>query len=193
MLFWTEERTAIAVKLRNEGLSASLIAARIGGCTRNAVIGKLHRMGMNCNSSPAVRRYRNGHASALTRRRRKTERTVAERLNDFRMRAERQAMVQAAIERAEIQAGPDLLRPVDQMVKTVDLGPGMCKWPYGTGPYMHCGLGRVPGSSYCDFHHKRAFRPVQPERPTSTSPSRLHSNMSTKFVPTEFDKAVEPV
>src|ERR671938_19827 len=45
---WTDERVEILVKLWNEGLSASQIAAEIGGnVSRNAVIGKVHRLGLS--------------------------------------------------------------------------------------------------------------------------------------------------
>jgi GcrA cell cycle regulator len=44
---WTEERVARLTKLWQDGLSASQIAADLGGVTRNAVIGKVHRLGMS--------------------------------------------------------------------------------------------------------------------------------------------------
>ena len=43
---WTDERVELLKKLWAEGLSASQIAARLGGVTRNAVIGKAHRLGL---------------------------------------------------------------------------------------------------------------------------------------------------
>src|SRR2546423_14227141 len=42
---WTDERVELLKKLWAEGLSASQIAAELGGITRNAVIGKVHRLG----------------------------------------------------------------------------------------------------------------------------------------------------
>src|SRR5580700_3480057 len=44
---WTEERVENLKKLWGEGLSASQIAAELGGITRNAVIGKVHRLGLS--------------------------------------------------------------------------------------------------------------------------------------------------
>src|ERR1700687_3104374 len=44
---WTEERVESLKKLWGEGLSASQIAAELGGITRNAVIGKVHRLGLS--------------------------------------------------------------------------------------------------------------------------------------------------
>ncbi len=44
---WTDERVELLKRLWGEGLSASQIAAEIGGVTRNAVIGKVHRLGLS--------------------------------------------------------------------------------------------------------------------------------------------------
>ena len=44
---WTDERVELLKKLWAEGLSASQIAGRLGGVTRNAVIGKVHRLGLS--------------------------------------------------------------------------------------------------------------------------------------------------
>jgi GcrA cell cycle regulator len=44
---WTDERVELLKKLWTEGLSASQVAGRLGGVTRNAVIGKVHRLGLS--------------------------------------------------------------------------------------------------------------------------------------------------
>ena len=44
---WTDDRVELLKKLWTEGLSASQIANRLGGATRNAVIGKVHRLGLS--------------------------------------------------------------------------------------------------------------------------------------------------
>ncbi len=49
---WTDERTAECVSLWKGGASAGQIAIKLGGTTRNAVIGKLHRMGINSRNVP---------------------------------------------------------------------------------------------------------------------------------------------
>ena len=43
---WTDDRVEILKKLWVEGQSASQIAKELGGVTRNAVIGKVHRLGL---------------------------------------------------------------------------------------------------------------------------------------------------
>ncbi|HLI10567.1 MAG TPA: GcrA family cell cycle regulator [Alphaproteobacteria bacterium] len=49
---WTEERIAILRRLWAQGLSASQIAEQLGSVTRNAVIGKAHRLGLAGRPSP---------------------------------------------------------------------------------------------------------------------------------------------
>ena len=44
---WTDERVEILKKMWGEGQSASVIAKELGGVTRNAVIGKVHRLGLS--------------------------------------------------------------------------------------------------------------------------------------------------
>ncbi len=44
---WTNERVELLKKLWGDGLSASQIAGELGGVTRNAVIGKVHRLGLS--------------------------------------------------------------------------------------------------------------------------------------------------
>ena len=44
---WTDERVELLKKMWSEGQSASQIAKELGGVTRNAVIGKVHRLGLS--------------------------------------------------------------------------------------------------------------------------------------------------
>src|SRR6478672_10898235 len=44
---WTDDRVELLKRLWAEGLSASQIAGELGGITRNAVIGKVHRLGLS--------------------------------------------------------------------------------------------------------------------------------------------------
>src|SRR5258705_8478783 len=61
---WTDGRVELLKKLWAEGLSASQIAGELGGITRNAVIGKVHRLGLSgrakspSSSGPRVRKPR---------------------------------------------------------------------------------------------------------------------------------------
>jgi len=49
---WNDERVAALQRLWAQGLSASQIAERLGNVTRNAVIGKAHRLGLASRPSP---------------------------------------------------------------------------------------------------------------------------------------------
>ncbi len=63
---WTDERVELLKKLWADGLSASQIAAELGGITRNAVIGKVHRLGLSgrakspSSATPRPRKPRSG-------------------------------------------------------------------------------------------------------------------------------------
>ena len=68
---WTDERVELLKKLWSDGLSASQIAAELGGITRNAVIGKVHRLGLSGRAkaaSSAAPRQRNRRTLADRRR-----------------------------------------------------------------------------------------------------------------------------
>lgn len=57
---WSPDRVKLATTLWTEGFSAGQIAARLGGITRNAVIGKLNRMGFQRNKAFNVANKRAG-------------------------------------------------------------------------------------------------------------------------------------
>ena len=50
---WTDDRVEILKKMWGEGKSASQIAKELGGVTRNAVIGKVHRLGLSNRATTA--------------------------------------------------------------------------------------------------------------------------------------------
>src|SRR5476649_1045832 len=50
---WTDERVESLKRLWLDGLSASQIAKQLGGVTRNAVIGKVHRLGLSGRATPS--------------------------------------------------------------------------------------------------------------------------------------------
>ena len=49
---WTDERVSLLKKLWGEGKTAAEIASTLGGVTRNAVIGKAHRLKLSNRMSP---------------------------------------------------------------------------------------------------------------------------------------------
>ncbi|HWT98692.1 MAG TPA: GcrA family cell cycle regulator, partial [Terriglobales bacterium] len=70
---WTEQRIETLRKLWGQGQTASQIAAILGGITRNAVIGKAHRLGLTGRPSPIKREA--GSSATPTRRKASTTRT----------------------------------------------------------------------------------------------------------------------
>ncbi|HEX3991735.1 MAG TPA: GcrA family cell cycle regulator, partial [Acetobacteraceae bacterium] len=59
MTYWTDDRIESLKSLWQEGLSASQVACALGGVTRNAVIGKVHRLGLaGRDGAPRVSRPR---------------------------------------------------------------------------------------------------------------------------------------
>jgi GcrA cell cycle regulator len=55
-MVWTDHRVDELKKLWNEGKTASQIADELGHVTRNAVIGKAHRLGLSSRPSPIKRK-----------------------------------------------------------------------------------------------------------------------------------------
>src|SRR5689334_4920829 len=66
-MHWTDERVELLKELWSEGLSASRIAAQLGGVTRNAVIGKVHRLRLSGRGkSPSAAGSRKASSSSHT-------------------------------------------------------------------------------------------------------------------------------
>ena len=77
---WTDERVERLKTLWSEGLSASQIATELGAVTRNAVIGKVHRLGLSGRAKPQVQPAR-PQAAAPQRVKAAPSRTVAQSSN----------------------------------------------------------------------------------------------------------------
>ena len=159
---WTDERVELLKKLWSEGLSASQIAAELGGVTRNAVIGKVHRLGLSGRGQdqrrPARPRPRKPRARRATCRR---------ALGD----AARQHGAGAALapSRPSRAAGrspnpldEDVVIPFSERVTIMELRENMCRWPMGdptTPEFRFCGGGAATGLPYCAHHARIAYQP----------------------------------
>ena len=156
---WTEERVELLKKLWAEGLSASQVAKQLGGVTRNAVIGKIHRLGLS--------------GRATTNR--------APRARPAAPRAAAPRPQQTATARpAAVKETPSLPDPEPQIQMPVEISPGMlatvltltehtCKWPIGdpgTEGFHFCGHKADAAQPYCTAHARLAYQPVQPRRRT---------------------------
>jgi GcrA cell cycle regulator len=168
---WTDERVESLKKLWQEGLSASQIAGRLGGVTRNAVIGKVHRLGLAGRATTTrMKSHRPRRIPAAPRPRppQKTSRFNAPPLSPLR-----------ELYRAE---GEGWTPPVEEVViplherKTLNqLTESCCRWPIGDpqdADFHFCARKKVPGLPYCETHARRAFQPPQARRRDQTAPAR---------------------
>ena len=133
---WTDERVALLKKLWGEGKSAAEIAKALGGgLTRNAVIGKAHRLKLSNRISP-IQQNNKKPVSAVPR-------IVEEK-------------------KAPAPAPAKVIKNKGSGVQMVELKERMCRWPHGDPKEAHnfffCGDECVPGLPYCDDHAKAAYQ-----------------------------------
>ena len=141
---WTPERENQLRELWNAGLSASRIAAELGGTTRNAVIGKAHRLGLSGRTTRKGSGVSKGGMRLVSR------------------------SSSPRIARAHIR--PRYIEPVERSefaVNLEELTDKHCKWPLGdprTREFHFCGAARMEGMSYCEYHCAVAYQvPVRRE------------------------------
>ncbi len=133
---WTPEREEMLKQLWQQGLSASRIAQELGNTTRNAVIGKAHRLGL---SGRTTRKVGPKPASSLSRRSGNTARTPRP------------------------IARPRYIEPVERSAYAVDLielTEQHCKWPVGdprSKEFHFCGANRAESFPYCAYHASVAY------------------------------------
>ncbi len=162
---WTDERVEVLKKLWAEGLSASQIANHLGGVTRNAVIGKVHRLGLSGRATTSrvksirPRKRANSSPSGVPQMRYVSHGNTALK-NVF----EADYMTQNEPQLAPVE---ELVIPPEERATIMSLTECMCRWPYGdpTEEDFHfCGRKKVPGVPYCEFHSRIAYQPVQSRR-----------------------------
>lgn len=137
---WPPERTALLRELWTAGHSYSHIAATLGeGLTRNAIIGKVYRLGLPLRD-PATQQISSGQYRRLLKRKKKAPPPVPP----------------PAARRPPPAGNPPQCDPV----AFLELEQHHCRWPHGTGPYTFCGAAKVPGLSYCSYHQGLAFLPL---------------------------------
>jgi len=152
---WTDDRVEVLKKLWLEGLSASQIAKQLGGVTRNAVIGKVHRLGLSGRAAPSQ--------PARAVRAPRPPRPVS----------------QPVVRREPHAAGPAHPRPEPPRLyapeapgtaTVLTLGAHMCKWPIGdpsSDEFTFCG--RRAEGAYCAEHSRVAFQPPQNKKRASAN------------------------
>jgi GcrA cell cycle regulator len=155
---WTDERVELLKKLWGEGLSASQIAGRLGSVTRNAVIGKVHRLGLSGRATTSRMK------SHRPRPRMAAKRMAKNRFSQLGNPAFRALYAEAEVYQAPVE---ELVIPVNERKYIQTLTECSCRWPIGdpqAADFHFCGKKKVPGLPYCEFHARRAFQPPQTRR-----------------------------
>ncbi|MBB3021678.1 GcrA cell cycle regulator [Microvirga lupini] len=160
---WTDERVELLKKLWTDGLSASQIAAELGNVTRNAVIGKVHRLGLSGRAKDAK-----PAASTATARPRKATRAPSAPAPLPPQPHPNNVVVapialQPVTQEPSVYIEDDLAVPVSERVTIMDLRESMCRWPMGdpTKPeFRFCGARSITGLPYCTHHARVAYQPV---------------------------------
>ena len=145
MTSWSEPRITTLRTLWLDGLSASQIAKQLGGVTRNAVIGKVHRLGL------AGR----GAGGRITRPRPASPPRP-------RRRAPARAVVRVPMIAAPVAASPPAPEGPGLIASMADLCGHVCKWPIGdpkAAGFSFCGRPTDGADPYCAGHGAAAFRP----------------------------------
>jgi GcrA cell cycle regulator len=144
---WSDKRTDLLKQLWAEGFSGSVIADRLH-VTRNAVIGKVHRLGL---PHRAVRHCRppNNHKQR----------------GPYRPRRSFGASPPAPNTAPSESFEPVIFEPVTLL----DAGRGQCRWMQGNDR-MCCGRQIQRGSSYCPSHHADVWKPTPPRQRQEARP-----------------------
>lgn len=148
---WTDERVELLKTLWAEGLSAAQIANKMGGVTRNAVIGKVHRLGLSGRATPA--KPQRGCGPTAIRR--------EEAAPAAKPQQQRQEMKPMIPEPESITA---LVLDSGDLTTVSTIKNNMCKWPIGDparDDFHFCGQPSLSGKSYCTHHARMAFQPPQ--------------------------------
>ncbi|HRE20899.1 MAG TPA: GcrA family cell cycle regulator [Rhabdaerophilum sp.] len=155
---WDDNRIEQLKKLWSEGLSASQIAAELGGVTRNAVIGKVHRLGLSGRTK--------AKPTAAARPRNKTVKTAVRTTTvSFRGNLAVVEMVDAVAVAEPVRES--VVIPMSRRVSIMELREGVCRWPLGDplqADFAYCGADCGAGKTYCEAHARIAFQPQNDRR-----------------------------
>ena len=142
---WTEEKVRILKELWGKGKTASQIAEIIGGISRNAVIGKAHRLNL----------------SAKLKGKSFTENTSLKNLstrNDGNVALNKKKLTRSKFKSLLIEKDFEPENPK----QLEELDENSCKWPIGhpnETSFYFCGRKSLKDFSYCKLHLLYAFQP----------------------------------
>lgn len=168
---WTDERVALLGKLWKEGKTAKEIAQALGeGVTRNAVIGKAHRLNLSGRSSP-IQKDKPPKAKNNTKAVSKTtststgthSETQQKNKSPFPQPANKNTNPSAK----KLHSKTDNVKDISEQksksdrITMHDLKGSMCRWPFGDPQekdFHFCGDRKMPGFPYCEEHAKAAYQ-----------------------------------
>lgn len=158
---WTDERVETLKKLWTEGLSASQIATSLGEVTRNAVIGKIHRLGLSG-------RVRAGVAQPVRKAKQQAPATVRRNVRPAAVGNAALQLEPAFAVAVETQPQPvAAVVPMTERVTIMMLTEQTCRWPMGdpgSESFSFCGKRSDSGIPYCATHARIAYQPVDRRR-----------------------------
>ncbi|MDO9223447.1 MAG: GcrA family cell cycle regulator [Caulobacter sp.] len=161
---WTDDRVATLKKLWLDGLSASQIAKQLGGVTRNAVIGKVHRLGLSGRAAPSQ------PARPVFKAPRPARPVTAAPAAPRRMVAE-------TVSNTPSTPMPQPIHRIEEpgSATVLTLGAHMCKWPIGdpsSDGFTFCGRRNGEIGPYCREHAQVAYQQPQSGK-KKTGPTEL--------------------
>lgn len=158
-MIWTSEKVQELKKLWESGLSTGEIG-RMLGVSKNAIVGKVHRLALEGRPSPIVSASKSDGDKKTVKKKTESKKVtpVKEATKATASKTTKKdidAKVES-IEKKEIQA------PVKKEagVALVDLTPTSCRWPEGDPKdpdFSFCGKEVVPGKIYCAEHCAVAY------------------------------------
>ncbi len=195
---WTDERIALLKKMWKEGKSAADIAKTLGkGVTRNAVIGKAHRMGLSNRPSPIKK---TGPAVKTVAKKdppkKKEPPKAAPQKAKSASKKTAAPVVVSGVKSNPLR--PELAEPHKMEkeeippgggVALIDLTERMCRWPIGDpreDDFTFCGRGIRPGTPYCPDHAGMAYQSSSRMRAAAAAEEK-----EAKEVQVEDDDVVE--
>lgn len=168
---WTDERVERLKKLWSEGLSASQIAAQLGGVSRNAVIGKVHRLNLpgraKAGGATSARSQKRVTMPAQSRPAAFAPRTITRTVT--RPAGATMLKEEVDIEALEemVVSSSNVVVPIFKRVPLIKLTERTCKWPLGDplkDDFCFCGNDSPDNTPYCTYHQKLAYQPSAERR-----------------------------
>ncbi len=180
---WTDDRVEKLKTMWTEGNSASQIAKELGGVTRNAVIGKVHRLGLSNRASSTKPIRDKASVRSAPKSRSKPSSPRIKTIIDTHI-PEKNAIIPMRKpiltpgqplppQPSANEISPEALATVKEVEKgakklsLLQLTEKTCKWPIGdpaTDDFWFCGLEVQAGKPYCEAHVGVAFQPVSNRR-----------------------------